>query len=51
MTMHRVLYPKNDIDRVYLSREVEGTGLISCEECTWMDETTWDGVSGIQLDH
>ena len=51
MTMHRVLYPKSDIDRVYLSREMEGTALISCEGCTRMDKTTWDGISGIQLGH
>ena len=31
MTMHGVLHPKGDIDRVYLSREMGGRGLINCE--------------------
>ena len=28
MTMHETLYPKKDVDRVYLSREMEGRGLM-----------------------
>ena len=31
MTMHGTLHPKRDVDRVYLSREMGGRGLISCE--------------------
>ena len=51
MTMHGALHPKSDIDRVYLSREMGGRGLISCEGCIRMEEKTWDGMSGIQLSH
>ena len=28
MTMHETLYPKKDVDRVYLSREMGGRGLM-----------------------
>ena len=38
MIMHRALHPKKDVDRVYLSREMRGRGLISCEECIRMKE-------------
>ena len=38
MTMHGALHPKSDIDRVYLSKEMGGRGLISCEGCMWMEE-------------
>ena len=38
MTMHGALYPKSDIDRVYLRREMGGRGLISCEGCIRMEE-------------
>ena len=38
MTMHGALHPKSDIDRVYLSKEMGGRGLISCEGCIWMEE-------------
>ena len=38
MTMHEALHPKSDVDRVYLSREMGGKGLISCERCIRMDE-------------
>ena len=38
MTMHGALHPKNDIDKVYLSREMGGSGLISCEGCIRMEE-------------
>ena len=31
--MYRTLNPKSDVDRVYLSREMEGRGLISCKVC------------------
>ena len=39
MTMHGVLHPKSNIDRVYLSREMGGRGLISCEVCIRMEES------------
>ena len=38
MTMHGVLHPKSVIDRVYLSREMGGRGLISCEGCIRVEE-------------
>ena len=38
MAMHGALHPRNDVDRVYLSREMRGTGLISCEGCLRMEE-------------
>ena len=38
MTIHGVLRPKSDIDRVYLSREMGGRGLISCQLCIRMEE-------------
>ena len=38
MTMHGALHPKSDADRVYLSREMGGRGLISCEGCVKMEE-------------
>ena len=37
MTIHGVLHPKSDVDRIYLSRELEGRGLISCEGCIRME--------------
>ena len=36
--MHRALHPKSDVGRVYLSRGMGGTGLISCEGCVRMEE-------------
>ena len=38
MAMQRALHPKTDFDRVYLSREMGGKGLISCERCIRMKE-------------
>ena len=38
MAMYGALHPKSDIDRVYLSREMGGRGLISCEVCIRMEE-------------
>ena len=32
------LHPKSDNDRIYLSREMGGRGLISCEGCIMMEE-------------
>ena len=39
MTMHGPLHPKNDVDRVYLTRGMGRRGLISCEKCTRMEES------------
>ena len=33
MTMHGALHPKSDVDSVYLSKEMGGRELISCERC------------------
>ena len=38
--LHGMLYPKSDIDRVYLSRKMEGRGLISCEGCIIREENS-----------
>ena len=38
MTIHGALHPKSDLDRVYLSREMGGRELISCEGCIRMEE-------------
>ena len=38
MTMHGVLHPKSDIDRIYLSREMGGRRLRSCEGCIRMEK-------------
>ena len=51
MKMHGAVHPKSDIDRVYLSREMGGRGLITCERCTRMEENKLGGMSGIQLSH
>ena len=32
MTIHGALHPKSDVDRVYLSSEMGGRRLISCED-------------------
>ena len=37
MTMHGALHPKSDVDSVYLSREMGGGGLTSCEGCVYKD--------------
>ena len=49
--MHGALNTKSDIDMVYLSREMGGRGLISCERCIRMEENKLGGMSGIQLSH
>ena len=33
MTMHKVLHPRNDVDRLYVSRKKGGRVLISIEDC------------------
>ena len=38
MMMHGALHSKSDVDRVYLSREMGGRVLISCERCIRMEE-------------
>ena len=38
MTMHEVLHPKSDVDRVYLPKQKGGRGLISCEMCAKTEE-------------
>ena len=32
MTMHKVLHPRDDVDRLYVSRKEEGRGLTSIED-------------------
>ena len=32
MTMHKALHPRDDVDRIYLSRKEEGRGLASIED-------------------
>ncbi|XP_074616678.1 uncharacterized protein LOC141876074 [Acropora palmata] len=38
MTLYGALHPKSDVDRVYLARQKEGRGLISCEMCVKAEE-------------
>ena len=38
MTMHGALHPKSDVRRVYLSRDMGGRGLTSCEGCIRMEQ-------------
>ena len=38
MAVHGELHPKSDVNRVYLSREMEGRRLISCQGCIRMEE-------------
>ena len=38
MTIHGALHPKNDVDMVYLSRELGGRGLINFEGCIRMEK-------------
>ena len=37
MTMHKALHPRDDVDRLYVSRKEGGRGLASIDEC--VDET------------
>ena len=37
-TMHGALHLKSNVDRVYISREMGGRGLISLERCIRMEE-------------
>ena len=38
MTMHGAFHPKSDADKLYLTREKGGCGLISCEGCVQSEE-------------
>ena len=38
MTMHGALHPKSDVDSVYLSKEMGGRELISCERCVRVEK-------------
>ena len=40
LTMRGVLHPKSDVDKVYLSREIGGRGLISCEGCIRIEKNS-----------
>ena len=33
MTMHKALYPRNDIDRLYVSRKAKGSRVVSIGDC------------------
>ena len=39
LTMYGVLYPKSDIDRLYLKRKHGGRGMISIETCVKSEES------------
>lgn len=38
LTMNGTFHPKRDVDRLYVSREDKGRGLISCEKCVRGEE-------------
>lgn len=38
MTMNRALHPKADVDRLYVSRDQGGRGMVSIEECVRIEE-------------
>ena len=38
LTMHKELYPKSDVDRLYVSRKEGGRGLVSCESTIKSEE-------------
>ena len=40
VTMNDAFHPKSDVDRMYVSREDGGRGLISCEECVTDEENS-----------
>ena len=37
MTVQGALHPKSDVDKVFLSKEFGGRGLVSCERCIKME--------------
>ena len=49
--MPGALHPKSYVDRVHLSREMGGRGLISWERTIRMENDNWDGMSRIHLSH
>ena len=51
MTVHGALQPKSDTDRIYLSREKGGRGLIRCEGCIRMEENNlgWYVRNSVEL--
>ena len=40
LTMNGALHSKSDVDRLYVSREDEGRGLIRCEGCVRGEENS-----------
>ena len=50
MIMHGAFHPKSDTDRLYLNREKEGRGLISCEGCVRSVENNlgWYGRNSVE---
>lgn len=40
MTINGVLHPKGDIDRLYVPRAKSGRGLMSCESCIRVEESS-----------
>ena len=40
MTMYGVLYPKSDVDRLYIKRNEGGRGLMSVERCVREEENS-----------
>ena len=49
MSMHGAVHPKSYVDRVYLSGEMAGRELISCEVFVRIEGDNWDGMSRLQL--
>ena len=51
MTVHGALQPKSDTDRIYLSREKGGRGVIRCEGCIRMEENNlgWYVRNSVEL--
>ena len=44
MTMHKVLHPRDDVDRLYVSRKEGGRGLASIEDSVGIDTTTQNNI-------
>ena len=38
MTMHKALHPRDDVDRLYVSRKEEERGLASTEDSKWEEK-------------
>ena len=41
MAAHGALYPKSDVNRIYLNMEMRGRRLITCEGCIRMEENSF----------